>query len=51
MKTPFKNIYNAFLSRVLEDEYGKWTIEEVKCDMRQLLESAISLFKFPIFSL
>lgn len=51
MKTPFKNVYNAFLSRILEDEYGQWTIEEVECDMRQLLESAIPWFKFPRVSL
>lgn len=47
MGTPFKEVYNAFLSRILEDEYGQWTLEEVECDMRQLLENSISWFKFP----
>lgn len=51
MGTPCKKVYDAFLSKVLEDEYGHWTIEEVECDMHQLLEAAIPWFKFPRVSL
>ena len=45
--TPFWDVYNAFLAKVLEDEWGDWTMEETEEDMRQLLESAIPYFKFP----
>lgn len=51
MGTPFDKINDAFLSKILEDEYGQWTIDEMKCDMRQLMESAIPFFKFPRVSL
>lgn len=51
MGTPFNAVYDAFLSKILEDEWGQWTMEEVECDMRQLLEAAIPWFKFPRVSL
>lgn len=51
MGTPYDVVYAAFLSKVLEDEWGKWTIEEVEMDMRQILEAAIPWFKFPRVSL
>ena len=51
MRTPFQKVYDSFLSKILEDEWGQWTIEEVECDMRQLLEAAIPNFKFPRVSL
>jgi len=34
MGTPYDVVYAAFLSKVLEDEWGKWTIEEVEMDLR-----------------
>lgn len=49
--TPFSKIYDAFLSRILEDEWQHWMIEEAEQDWRQILESAISWFKFPRISL
>ena len=49
--TPFWAVYDAFLSKTLEDEWGEWAEEEVERDMRQLLESAIPHFKFPRVSL
>ena len=49
--TPFSNIYEAFLSRVLEDEWQHWMVEEAEQDWRQILENAISWFKFPRVSL
>ena len=45
--TPYWNVYNAFLAKTLEDEWGDWTPEETQEDLRQLLESAIPYFKFP----
>ena len=49
--TPFKDIYAAFLSRILEDEWQQWMIEEAEQDWRQILENAITWFKFPRVSL
>ena len=49
--TPFDKVYDAFLSRILEDEWQKWMIEEAEQDWRQIMENAISWFKFPRVSL
>ena len=49
--TPYWNVYNAFLAKILEDEWGDWTQQETEEDLRQLLESAIPYFKFPRISL
>ncbi len=49
--TSYWKVYEAFLAKTLEDEWGDWTIEETEEDMRQLLESAIPYFKFPRVSL
>ena len=49
--TSYWEVYNAFLAKTLEDEWGDWQIEETEADMRQLLESAIPYFKFPRISL
>ena len=49
--TSFWRVYEAFLAKILEDEWGEWAIEEAEIDMRQLLESAIPYFKFPRVSL
>ena len=49
--TSFWKVYEAFLAKTLEDEWGDWTIEETEEDMRQILESAIPYFKFPRTSL
>lgn len=49
--TSYWKVYDAFLAKTLEDEWGDWTIEETEADMRQLLESAIPYFKFPRVSL
>lgn len=45
--TPFTTVYDAFLSKILEDEWGYWTEEEVKRDLKTLLLAAIPWFKFP----
>lgn len=45
--TPYRKVYEAFLSRILEDEWQQWMIEEAEMDWRQIMENAISWFKFP----
>lgn len=32
--TPYSAVYDAFLSRILEDEWDKWLIEEAEADWR-----------------
>lgn len=49
--TPYDVVYEAFLTKILDDEWGYWTEEEVKQDLRTLLEGAIPWFKFPRTSL
>lgn len=49
--TPYSKVYDAFLSKILEDEWEQWQIEEAEQDWRQLLEAAIPWFKFPRVSL
>ena len=49
--TPYEVVYDAFLVKVLEDEWAFWTEEEVKADLRGLLESVVPWFKFPRVSL
>ncbi len=45
------DIYDAFLSKMLEDEWLNWTEEEREEDWRSLLNAAIPYFKFPRVSL
>lgn len=49
--TSFDKVYEAFLSRILEDEWQQWMMEEAEQDWRQLMENAITWFKFPRVSL
>lgn len=49
--TPFSKVYTAFLSRILEDEWQQWMLEEAEQDWRQIMENAITWFKFPRVSL
>ena len=49
--TSLQLVYDAFLSRMTEDEWTCWTEEELKQDWRSLLNSAIPFFKFPRVSL
>ena len=49
--TPFNKIYDAFLSRILEDEWQQWMREEAEQDWYQIMENAITWFKFPRVSL
>ena len=49
--TPFSKVYEAFLSRILEDEWQNWLIEEARQDWFQIMSNAITWFKFPRVSL
>ena len=49
--TPFNKVYDAFHSRILEDEWYQWMHEEAEQDWRQILDNAITWFKFPRVSL
>lgn len=49
--TSYQTVYDAFLAKMLDDEWGFWTEEEVEQDLRSLLEGAIPWFKFPRVSL
>lgn len=49
--TPYQKVYDAFLVKMLEDEWVNWTEEEVSQDLRGILEGAVSWFKFPRISL
>lgn len=49
--TPYQVVYDAFLTKLTEDEWVTWTQEEVNADLKQILECAIPWFKFPRTSL
>lgn len=55
---PLSKVYDAFLVKILDDEWGNWKDdagvldkEAIKADWRGLLEGAIPYFKFPRVSL
>ena len=49
--TPYSKVYEAFLARILEDEWENWLIDEAVADWEQILHMAIPHFKFPRVSL
>ena len=49
--TSVKKVVDAFLSKILDDEYASWTLEEVMYDANELLNTAIASCKFPRHSL
>lgn len=49
--TAYSTIYEAFLARILEDEWEDWLLEEAEQDWRQILEAALYWFKFPRVSM
>ena len=49
--TPYTKVYEAFLARILEDEWENWLIDEAEADWKQLLDMAVPQFKFPRVSL
>jgi len=49
--TPLPAVYNAFLAKILEDEWEYWTRDQIERDLYEILEGAITWFKFPRVSL
>ena len=49
--TPYTKVYEAFLARILEDEWENWLVDEAMADWEQILHMAIPHFKFPRVSL
>lgn len=47
MGVPITKAYDAFLSKLLEDEWLNWDEEEVYADWRLILDAALPYFKFP----
>ena len=51
MSTPYEKIYNAFLSKVNDDEWSyPDELEYYKEDWKEMLHTAVSMFKFPRFN-
>jgi len=44
-------VYDAFLAKILDDEWDGWTEADVHEDLNSLLDAAIEMFKFPRVSL
>lgn len=51
MATTYQVVYDAFLAKILDDEWVNWSEEQVATDLRAILEGAIPFFKFPRKSL
>ena len=49
--TSLTTIYKTFLGKIEEDEWGDWAEDDVKEDLRVLLDAALPYFKFPKKSL
>lgn len=49
--TSFDKVYDAFLAKILEDEWNCWTEEEMRQDLKVLLLGSLIWFKFPRVSL
>ena len=51
--TSYKIIYNAFLAKIKEDEWGNEQLDynDIVCDWESLLEAAVVWFKLPRVSL
>lgn len=49
--TQLQVIYDAFLGKMLEDEWLNWDLEDIEADWRVLLNAALPWFKFPRVSL
>ena len=49
--TELSKVYDAFLAKMLDDEWVNWEEEEMAEDWRAILDGAITWFKFPRVSL
>lgn len=46
--TSLEVVYDAFLAKILEDEWESWDVEaDVEADWRAILDGALPWFKFP----
>ena len=45
--TSIQEVYDAFLSKILEDEWTHWEDEEIEEDLFSIFNSALPYFKFP----
>lgn len=51
MGTPVQDVYDAFLAKMLDDEWANWEEDSVESDLKQLLAGACAYFKFPRVSI
>ena len=49
--TSLQIVYDAFLAKMLEDEWVNWDMEEIEQDWKAILDGALPYFKFPRVSL
>lgn len=45
--TPLAKVYDAFLGKLLDDEWTGWELEQIEQDWRSLMNAALPRFKFP----
>ena len=49
--TDLQTIYDAFLVKMLDDEWADWDLEDIQTDWKGILMGALPWFKFPRISL
>jgi len=49
--TDLQVVYDAFLAKMLDDEWAVWEEEDMQEDWKSILQGALSWFKFPRVSL
>ena len=49
--TDLQTVYDAFLAKMLDDEWGAWEEEDMQEDWKAILDGALPWFKFPRVSL
>ena len=49
--TSFQTVYDAFLVKLLDDEWSVWEEEDMQEDWKAILKGALPWFKFPRVSL
>ena len=49
--TSFQTVYDAFLAKMLDDEWSVWEEEDLQEDWKAILKGALPWFKFPRVSL
>lgn len=49
--TDLQVVYDAFLGKMLEDEWVNWDLDDIQQDWKSLLQGALPWFKFPRVSL